>query len=56
MKKILISIIFILTFVSAQNLEYSMEDFNSTSPTYGLNVWYPEYSSYITLHYFSTQG
>ncbi len=49
-------ILSISSFVFAQNLEYSMEDFNSTSPSYGLNVWYPEYSSYITLHYFSTQG
>ena len=56
MKKILIIVLSISSFVFAQNLEYSMEDFNSTSPTYGLNVWYPEYSSYITLHYFSTQG
>jgi len=40
----------------SQNLEYSMEDYNPTSPTYELNVWYPEYSNYITIHYFSTQG
>ena len=40
----------------SQNLEYSLEDYNSTSPTYGMNVWYPEYLDYITLHYFSTQG
>ena len=36
--------------------EYSLEDFNSTSPTYGLDVWLPEYSGYITLHYFGSQG
>ena len=33
-----------------------MQDYNSTSPTYGLDVWNPEYSDYITLHYFSSQG
>ena len=36
--------------------EYSLEDYNSSSPTYGLDVWNPEYSDYITLHYFSSQG
>ena len=54
--KILISSLIMLTAVLAQNLEYSYEDKNSTSPTYGLDVWYPEYLDYITLHYFSTQG
>ncbi len=54
--KILIPIILFLNLAFSQDLEYSMEDYNSTSPTYGLNVWYPEYSDYITLHYFSTQG
>ena len=38
------------------NLEYSLEDYNTTSPTHGLNVWHPEYTDYITLHYFSSQG
>ena len=38
------------------NLEYSLEDYNTTSPTYGSNVWHPEYTDYITLHYFSSQG
>ena len=33
-----------------------MQDYNTTSPTYGMDVWYPEYTDYITLHYFSTQG
>ena len=36
--------------------QYSLEDHNTTSPTYGLDVWNPEYSNYITLHYFSSQG
>jgi len=36
--------------------EYSLEDYNSTSPTYGLDVWNPEYSGFITMHYFSSQG
>ena len=36
--------------------QYSLEDYNTTSPTYGLNVWNPEYSEHITMHYFATQG
>ena len=54
--KIFLSVITSLGFVLSQNLEYSLEDHNSTSPTYGLDVWYPEYSEFITLHYFSSQG
>ena len=54
MKKIMI--IFYLTLVFGDNFEYSLEDFNSTSSTYGLNVWNPEYLGYITMHYFSSQG
>ena len=54
--KVLITALIVSGAIFAQNLEYSMEDLNSTSPTYGLNVWYPEYSDYITLHYFSSQG
>ena len=42
--------------VLADEMEYSLEDYNTTSPTFGLNVWNPEYSDYITLHYFSSQG
>ena len=42
--------------VLADEFEYSLEDYNSTSPTFGSNVWNPEYSDYITLHYFSSQG
>jgi len=38
------------------NYEYSLEDYNTTSPTYGQDVWNPEYSDNITLHYFSSQG
>ncbi len=54
--KNLIPIILSLAFIFSQELQYSMEDYNSTSPTYGMDVWYPEYVDYITLHYFSTQG
>ena len=54
MKKLL----FILLFSShiLCNYEYSLEDYNTTSPTFGNNVWEPEYLDYITMHYFSTQG
>ena len=41
---------------SDDEFEYSLEDFNSTSPTYGLDVWNPEYVGFITMHYFSSQG
>ena len=51
-------ILLILSFFSYTlcNYEYSLEDYNTTSPTYGNNVWEPEYLDYITMHYFSTQG
>ena len=54
MKKILL----ILSFISYIfcNYQYALEDHNTTSPTYGNNVWEPEYLDYITMHYFSTQG
>ena len=54
MKKILLLFIS-LVFVFA-DYEYSLQDYNSTSETFGMNVWDPEYSDYITLHYFSSQG
>jgi len=54
MKKIL----FIVSFTSYIfcNYQYSLEDYNTTSPTFGDNVWEPEYLGYITMHYFATQG
>lgn len=55
MLKILL-IIFAPIFLFCDEFEYSLEDYNSTSPTYGLNVWNPEYSGFITMHYFSSQG
>jgi len=54
MKKVLF-IVLSVTLVFA-TYEYSLQDFNSTSPTFGSDVWNPEYSDYITLHYFSSQG
>ena len=50
--------ILILIFTTALmgQYSYSLEDYNATSPTYGLDVWNPEYSDYITLHFFSSQG
>ena len=36
--------------------EYSKEDMNPTSSTYGEMIWQPSYEGYITLHYFTTQG
>tara|TARA_B000000609_G_C24012820_1_gene261101 strand:- start:135 stop:308 length:174 start_codon:yes stop_codon:yes gene_type:complete len=55
-KHIMFLIIVLFSIVIADEFEYSLEDYNTTSPTFGLNVWNPEYSNYITLHYFSTQG
>ena len=54
MKKILL----ILSFTSYIfcNYNYSLEDYNPTSPTYESNVWEPEYLNYITMHYFGTQN
>ena len=55
MKKLLI--IFLLpVFMFSEEFEYSLQDYNATSQTYGLDVWNPEYSNFITLHYFSSQG
>ena len=54
MKNILLLILFPV-FLYA-NYEYSLQDYNNTSPTYRENVWLPSYSNHITLHYFSTQG
>ena len=54
MKRILLILLF-SSYIFC-NYEYSLEDYNTTSPTYGNNVWEPEYLDYITMHYFSTQG
>tara|TARA_B100001750_G_scaffold22260_1_gene14924 strand:+ start:1061 stop:1228 length:168 start_codon:yes stop_codon:yes gene_type:complete len=55
MKKLLI-ILLVPVFIFSEEFEYSLQDYNTTSPTYGLDVWNPEYSNFITLHYFSSQG
>lgn len=52
----LLLILFTPIVLLCDEFEYSLEDYNSTSPTYGLNVWNPEYSGFITMHYFSSQG
>ena len=31
--------------------DYSLEDINPNSATFGTNVWHPDFSDYITLHY-----
>ncbi len=55
MKKFLL--IFIVPVVLfCDEYQYSLQDYNSTSETYGLDVWEPEYLDFITLHYFSSQG
>ena len=56
MKKTFNIIMFSFLSILFADYQYSLEDYNSTSPTYGLDVWYPEYSGYITLHYFGSQG
>ena len=55
MKKILI-IILLPVLMFCDEYQYSLEDYNATSPTYGLDVWSPEYEDFITMHYFSSQG
>ena len=54
--KIILSALLFTVILFSQELEYSLEDKNSSSPTYGMDVWFPEYQGYITLHYFSSQG
>ena len=54
MKRLLL--IFLFPICLFADYEYTLQDYNSTSPTYGLNVWQPEYTDFITLHYFSSQG
>jgi len=46
----------IVTSLAFSQYEYSLEDVNPNSATFGTNVWYPDFSDYITLHYFGTQG
>ena len=55
MKKLLF-ILLVSGFILSDEYEYSLQDYNATSPTYSLDVWNPEYADYITLHYFSSQG
>ena len=55
MNKALISLILIISIAFSQ-YEYSKEDLNTTSSSYGEMVWNPTYNDYITLHYFTTQG
>ena len=54
MKKLIL--IFILPIFLFSDYEYSLEDYNTTSPSYEMNVWNPEYTGYITMHFFSSQG
>ena len=51
----LIILLFFSNLLFAQ-YEYSKEDMNPTSSSYGNMVWQPSYTDYITLHYFTTQG
>ena len=46
----------IVTNLAFSQYEYNLEDVNHNSATFGTNVWYPDFSDYITLHYFGTQG
>tara|TARA_Y100000996_G_scaffold361177_1_gene303961 strand:+ start:82 stop:249 length:168 start_codon:yes stop_codon:yes gene_type:complete len=50
------TLILIFTTALMGQYSYSLEDYNTTSSTYGLDVWNPEYSDHITLHFFSSQG
>ena len=48
--------LFILSSFLFSQYEYSKEDMNSTSTSFGQMVWEPTYEGYITLHYFTTLG
>ena len=52
MRKTFKSILFIFVAALIADYNYSLEDYNPTSPTFGLDVWNPEYSDYITIHFF----
>ena len=54
--KISKTVVFIFLSFILGNYNYSLEDYNSASPSYGLDVWSPQYSDHITLHYFSSKG
>ena len=54
MKEMLLTLFFPIALYA--DYDYSLQDYNSTSPTYGSDVWNPEYSDYITMHFFSSQG
>ena len=54
--KIKLIYLFILSNILFSQYEYSKEDMNSTSTSFGDMVWHPTYVNYITLHYFTTQG
>ncbi len=54
MKNILILILLQASLFA--NYEYSLQDYNNTSPTYRDDVWMPSYPNHITFHYFATQG
>ena len=47
--------IIIINMLFAQ-YNYSEQDMNPTSDSYGEMVWEPVYNGFITLHYFTTQG
>jgi len=52
------NIVFVYILIASlfSQYEYSKEDFNPTSSSYGEMIWQPLYQDYITLHYFTTQG
>ena len=56
MRYLIIIISLFGNFIFSQQYDYSKEDVNTTSVTYGDMVWQPSYTGYITLHYFTTQG
>ena len=48
--------ILVLSSMIFAGYEYSKQDLNPTSSSFGDLVWEPTYDGYITLHYFTTQG
>jgi len=55
-KYMIVFIILSFGIIIADEYDYSKEDMNPTSISFGEMVWQPTYIDYITLHYFTTQG
>ena len=53
--KCIVYVLLLVNIIFSQ-YNYSKEDLNPTSESFGQMVWEPTFQGYITLHYFTTQG